>query len=121
MEKDAEQIFHELKEDISTYVRLKYKLLRLNATERIAKLIAILSHGVILVLLVFFTVLFLFLALGFFLGEVLGSTALGFLIVGGIYLLLTVIAVAGRNRIQEKIINIIISALWANEDESDED
>lgn len=78
MEKEAEKIFCELREDISTYLQLKYKLLKLNATERVAKLIAILSQGIILILLFFFTILFLFLALGFFLGDCLGSTALGF-------------------------------------------
>lgn len=121
MEKEAEKIFCELREDISTYVQLKYKLLKLNATERVAKLIAILSHGVILILLLFFTILFLFLALGFFLGDYLGCTALGFLVVGGIYLVLVVAFLWGRHKIRKKIINIMIDALWADEDENNED
>ncbi len=121
MEKEAEKIFCELREDISTYLQLKYKLLKLNATERVAKLIAILSQGIILILLFFFTILFLFLALGFFLGDCLGSTALGFLIVGGIYLGLVVAFLLGRHKVQEKIVNIMINALWAEEDGNDED
>ncbi len=121
MEKEAEKIFYALREDISTYAQLKYRLFKINATERVAKLIAILSHGVILILLFFFTILFLFLALGFFLGDCLGSTALGFLIVGGIYLILVVAFLWGRRIIQGKIINIMVDALWADEDEDDED
>ena len=39
---------------------------------------AVFSYGIVLILLAFFTILFLFLALGFFLGELLGSMALGF-------------------------------------------
>lgn len=120
MEREAEKIFCELREGISTYVQLKYKLLKLNATERVAKLIAILSHGIILILLFFFTILFLFLALGFFLGDCLGSIALGFLIVGGIYLGLLAVFLLGRHKIREKIINVMINALWADEDENDE-
>ena len=102
MEKEAEKIFCELREDISTYLQLKYKLLKLNATERVAKLIAILSQGIILILLFFFTILFLFLALGFYLG-------------------LVVAFLLGRHKVQEKIVNIMINALWAEEDGNDED
>ena len=84
MENAAEKIFTELKEDISTYARLKLRLLKLMAIERTAIVLAVLSHSLILLLLSFFTVLFLFVALGCYLGELLDSPALGFLIVGGI-------------------------------------
>lgn len=120
MEKDTERIFYELKEDVSAYVRLKYKLLKLDATERIARLIAILSHGVILLLLLFFTILFLFLSLGFFLGDWLGSIALGFLAVGGISLLFTLVFYIGKDKVREKIMNGMIGALWTDEKTGDE-
>ena len=91
MENTAGKIFTELKEDISTYARLKLRLLKLMAIERTAIVLAVLSHSLILLLLSFFTVLFLFVALGCYLGELLDSPALGFLIVGGFYLLFTLI------------------------------
>ncbi|MFR7810159.1 MAG: hypothetical protein ACLU4N_13330 [Butyricimonas faecihominis] len=78
MENIAEKTFAELKEDISTYVELRLELLKLNTYERVAKTMAVFSYGIVLVLLAFFAILFLFLALGFFLGELLGSMALGF-------------------------------------------
>ena len=81
MENTAGNIFTELKEDISTYARLKLRLLKLMAIERTAIVLAVLSHSLILLLLSFFTVLFLFVALGCYLGELLDSPALGFLIV----------------------------------------
>ena len=62
MENAAEKIFTELKEDISTYARLKLRLLKLMAIERTAIVLAVLSHSLILLLLSFFTVLFLFVA-----------------------------------------------------------
>ena len=64
MENTAGKIFTELKEDISTYARLKLRLLKLMAIERTAIVLAVLSHSLILLLLSFFTVLFLFVALG---------------------------------------------------------
>lgn len=119
MEKDAGKIFVELKEDITTYAGLKLRFLKLTAIERAARLMAVLSHGIILMLLVFFTVLFLFIALGFYLGELLDDTSLGFLIVGGIYLLLTFIAIGVRGRIREKLMNMMIEAIMANDDDDD--
>ena len=72
MEKDAGEIFRELKKDLSAYVELKLELLKLNTYERTGKVIAVLSYGVILLFLAFFAILFIFLALGFFLGDLFG-------------------------------------------------
>ena len=120
MENAAEKIFTELKEDISTYARLKLRLLKLMAIERTAIVLAVLSHSLILLLLSF-TVLFLFVALGCYLGELLDSPALGFLIVGGIYLLFTLIVWGMKDGIRIRLMNTVIEALQANDDEDDKD
>lgn len=120
MEREAERVFNGLKKDISTYVELKFRLLKLIATERIARVVAILSHSIILVLLIFFTILFLFISLGFYLGELLGSVALGFLIVSGLYFLLALAAYLGKRGMQVKIMNILITVIQAGDDD-DED
>ena len=70
MEKDAGEIFRELKKDLSAYVELKLELLKLNTYERTGKVITVLSYGVILLFLAFFAILFIFLALGFLGGSV---------------------------------------------------
>ena len=119
MENAAEKIFTELKEDISTYARLKLRLLKLMAIERTAIVLAVLSHSLILLLLSFFTVLFV--ALGYYLGELLDSPALGFLIVGGIYLLFTLIVWGMKDGIRIRLMNTVIEALQANDDEDDKD
>jgi len=86
MEKETEQIFKKLKEDVSTYVELKAELLKLTAYERAGELISVLSYGLILLFLAFFAVLFIFLALGFFLGDLLDNVAGGFAIVALLYM-----------------------------------
>ncbi len=88
MEKDSGEIFRELKKDLSAYVELKLELLKLNTYERTGKVIAVLSYGVILLFLAFFAILFIFLALGFFLGDLFGSAGSGFGVVAVLYLLL---------------------------------
>lgn len=120
MKKDSEEVFDRLKKDTLIYLELKLELLKLNTYERTGKIISLLSYGLILMFLAFFACLFVFIALGFFVGSYLGDTALGFLLIAAIYLLL--IAFIGLNgvRIREKIMNIIIASLLANDISKDE-
>lgn len=119
MEQDAEKIFTDLKDDISTYAGLKLRLLKLMAIERAAGIMAALSHGLILMLFGFFTILFLFIALGFYLGELLDSVALGFLIICGIYLILSLCFIWAKENIRVKLTNVIIDAFQTNDDDDD--
>ena len=118
MEKDAGEIFRELKKDLSAYVELKLELLKLNTYERTGKVIAVLSYGVILLFLAFFAILFIFLALGFFLGDLFGSAGAGFGVVAVLYLLLICIIVMNKDRISNKVLNVVISALTTNDDKT---
>ena len=118
MEKDAGEIFRELKKDLSAYVELKLELLKLNTYERTGKVITVLSYGVILLFLAFFAILFIFLALGFFLGELFGSVSSGFGVVAVLYLLLIGLIVMNKDRISNKVLNVVISALTTNDDKT---
>lgn len=120
MEKNAEQMIRKVKCDITAYFRLRLELLKLDTYERVAKLVAVLSHGAILLLLAFFATLFLFLALGFFLGEQLNSNSLGFTVVAAIYLLLFFVILSGKNKIRQKAANIIIEAIMDQDAPNDE-
>ena len=117
MENIAEKTFAELKEDISTYVELRLELLKLNTYERVAKTMAVFSYGIVLVLLAFFAILFLFLALGFFLGELLGSIVL----VVGMYLLLFGITMFFKRKITSKVMNEIITAMMSKDEKDNEE
>ena len=112
------EIFRELKKDLSAYVELKLELLKLNTYERTGKVIAVLSYGVILLFLAFFAILFIFLALGFFLGDLFGSAGSGFGVVAVLYLLLIGIIIMNKDRISNKVLNVVISALTTNDDKT---
>ena len=118
MEKNSGEIFRELKKDLSAYVELKLELLKLITYERTGKVIAVLSYGVILLFLAFFAILFIFLALGFFLGELFGSVSSGFGVVAVLYLLLIGLIVMNKDRISNKVLNVVISALTTNDDKT---
>lgn len=117
MEKSLGQIVTEMKEDLSSFVELKMELLRLTAYERAGKLTSSLSYVLAITVLAFFATFFLFLALGFLLGEFLGSTGAGMAIIGGIYLLAIGILIMNKNRFSEKIMNNVIEALSEGDEE----
>ena len=121
MENFAEKTFSGLKNDISTYVETRLELMKLNTYERVAKTMAVFSYGIVLVLLAFFAILFLFLALGFFLGEILNSVALGFLLVVGMYLLLFGRILLLREKISGRVTNEIITAMMSKDEKEDEE
>ena len=119
MEKDSGKIFHELKDDVSAYVELKLELLKLSTYERSGQLIATLSYGLILLFLAFLAILFIFLALGLFLGDAFNSMGAGFAVVAGLYFLLIGLVVLNKNTICRMIINIVLAALNDNDDNDD--
>lgn len=81
MRQEPEEILNQFKERLLSYIGVKVELFKLDAYERIAKIIAILSHSLILMLLSLFLILFLFFTLAFFLGELFNRTYIGFFIV----------------------------------------
>ena len=116
MEKDSSEIFRKLKENVSTYAELKLELLKLNTYESVGKVIAVLSYGVMLLCIVFFTILFILLAFGFYISELCGSTSIGFTVIAFLYLLLIGIIVLNKKNIHNKVLNVVISAFMTNED-----
>ena len=115
--KDSEKIFQNLKEDISAYINLKLELLKLNTYEKSGKIISLLSYGLILFFLVVFVILFIFLSLGFFLGDLLDNAAIGFGIISLLYLVLIGITVKKAQWIQTKVLNKVIATLITNEEQ----
>ncbi|MDL2255687.1 phage holin family protein [Parabacteroides sp. OttesenSCG-928-K15] len=117
MEKDFGQIFTELKDDLTAYVELKVEFLKLTAYERAGKWISSLSYVLALVVLAIFATFFLFLALGFLIGDWLGSTSAGIAIVGGIYLIIIGILIMSKKWFTSKITNSVIATLTDDEEE----
>ena len=119
MEKDSGKIFRELKDDVSTYVELKLELLKLSTYERSGQLIATLSYGLILLFLAFFAILFIFLALGFFMWDIFVSMGTGFAFVEVLYLLLIGLIIMNKGRICNTVLNVVIAALNGNDEKDD--
>lgn len=109
-------IFDELKDDATGWVKARIDLLRLELTERFATVVASLVSGGFVLVLVFFLLLFLMLALGFWLGDLWHSIPLGMLAVAGIVFIKILLFLALRKPLLEHpLIDAIIRKSFEHE------
>jgi uncharacterized membrane protein YqjE len=110
----------ELADTVKDYVNTRIESAKLNIAEKSSAVIANLVAGLIVVS--FFMLFFLFgsIALAIGLGEWIGKTWSGFLIVAGLYLLIGLVVWTARVKIiQLPIMNALIKQLFGEEDEED--
>ncbi|MFC7525256.1 phage holin family protein [Parapedobacter sp. GCM10030251] len=107
------------------YIDTRFKLFKLKLVERSSRLIASLIVDMVKTVFAIFVIFFLSLALGFYLSELLGSSSLGFLATGGIFIVLIVLISAFESRLERLFMNLSIKRFlqkWNDEiDEDDEE
>lgn len=103
------------------YIKNWKELSQLVFVERVSSIISGLLLDVFLVILGLIAFLFLSISLALYLSEVTGSTALGFLITAGIYILIIAILVFLKPKIENKLINLSIKKFLKKWNESDEE
>jgi len=105
------------------YLDSQLNLIRLKTVERSSRLIASLIVDGAKIILSLFILFFLCLALGFYLGEVLGSNSLGFLATAVIFLLILVLIRVFEPTLESRFMDLSIrrfSAKWTDELEEEE-
>lgn len=120
MEESENDFFADSGKKLEQYVRDRIWLVQLQASEKAARLIAILFSLFLTGLLVFFIIVFLSIMAGYYFAGITGSLYAGFGIVGAWYVLLLVILILVRKWFEKKIINIVIRIFFAKIDEYDE-
>ncbi|MGP8214439.1 MAG: phage holin family protein [Bacteroidia bacterium] len=106
----------ELTDNVKEYINIRVELVKLQATNKVSILIAILEFGLIAFLLVQLILIVAGLALGYYLSSVTGSTFLGFLLVTGLYIIMGIVLVTYRKKlIINPIRNIIIKYILSDE------
>jgi len=119
MEKAFEKI-EELAGNINNYVNNRIDAMKLTAAEKTSAVIANLVAGLIVATVFMFFIIFAGIALSLFLGDWIGRTWAGFLIVSGLYLLIGVVVWSGKEKIiRLPIMNALIKQLFGKEDEQD--
>jgi hypothetical protein len=106
--KNIEVLYEKAKEYTQTTIEL-YKLI---AVEKTAEVLASLVFRIVFLCLAAFFILFSSIGLSFYLGELLHSTAIGFLLVSFVYLILAILLYSFREKwIKAPISNLIIKEL----------
>jgi hypothetical protein len=101
-----------LYEKAKEYVDLNIELFRLNAIDKAADVISSLFARLILIMIVAMFILFINLTLSLYIGKQLGEMYLGFLIVSGIYLVLSIFVFYFNNKILKlPLTNLVIAKL----------
>ena len=114
-------VISELRQLITEYFDARLKLIKLEAFEKTAKVTAVLFSSLVVALLGFFLLFFLSMSLGFYLGKVFDSMALGFISVTGLYLILFVLVLLMKKDLLENLlIERIISELTKKEEDDEQ-
>jgi len=119
MEETKEDFFTESRKELEQYVQDRMLLLKLQATEKTARLIAMLFSGLLVSLLSLFLLLFLSIMAGYYFATLTGSMYAGFGLVAAFYLLLLILVIVTRKWYAKKIIDAVISVVF-DKDEDDE-
>jgi len=108
----------ELADTIKEYVNTRIESVKLNAAEKSSRIIANVLAGMVVAVVFLFFIVFASVALSFGLGEWIGKTWAGFLIVACLYLLVGIVVWAARGRIiRLPVMNALIQQLFKNDEE----
>ena len=105
---EQSSFFKDIKENILDYINAKLKLYKVEASEKVAKVMALLYSSIIIALFGFLLLFFISLGVGFFLSELLDSSIAGFAIVSGIYLVVLLIVVSKKQTIEKQRDSVFI-------------
>ncbi|HUM46991.1 MAG TPA: hypothetical protein PLD84_08685 [Chitinophagales bacterium] len=119
MQEEEKSFIVQLREAGAEYLQAKLQLTKVQAFGKIARVTGIVFSMLIIALLACFTVLFVGLMLGFLIADLLSSNAIGFSVVGALFVILLTVLVLKRESLLEKpITEKIIQELF--EDENDD-
>ncbi|MCU4177678.1 phage holin family protein [Carboxylicivirga sp. N1Y90] len=111
----------EVKDDFEEYVKAQVDLIKLHSAQSISQFLSGFIVKTVLFYLMFFALLFLSMAVALWLGRVLDSNELGFVIVAGFYMLCGLLFLSVRKKLIEKpIIKSVIELFFPNYQNYDE-
>lgn len=110
----------EIRENIFRYLEARIELFTLEIRGKIEEGVVVGVHGVILALLSAMTLIFLFSLLAAYLNEVTDSRYMGFLIVAGFFLLLTLFWLAAKDFVKAKIRVVAYNTMKKNQEKKSE-
>ena len=116
-EKNLRDWWNELREDLNTYLRARAQLTKLEAYEKIARIIGVMISFFILAVLVGFVIIFVLIMIGSWIVQLTGSVAIGFssvaLFVVGLFIFLSV---KRKSVLEQPVSKRVLEALFDEKD-----
>lgn len=105
--------FSDVVDDVKDYINTSAEIYKLQATEKAADIGAGMAVNLMLLILASMAFLFVSIAAAFLIGEALGKTYLGFLIVAGFYVVAGLIVLFASDRgLKDSIADNIIRSIY---------
>ena len=115
-EEPVDDFFTSSGKQLEQYVQDRILLLKLQATEKTARLVALLFFVLLVALLLFFILLFVSFMAGNYFSGITGSIYSGYAIVAGFYIFLLIMVILCRKWISKKVINRVIRIFFGKND-----
>jgi Zn-dependent protease with chaperone function len=106
--------YQDWKKQINDYINGRIELLKLEAAENIARFFSSIATNAVILYFSLLALIFISFALAYFLGDLLQSVSLGFLLTGLFYFVLAAIFYSLRKQIVEKPVIKAVIKLFFN-------
>ena len=118
-DKNVSTLFEEMRDDVSNFITSTIELGKLEVYEKISLGSSAISYGLIIAGVTLFALLFIFITLGLYLGELLQSSWAGFGIVAAFALLLVLVMLFVGKPYKRKVSNRVVRFLIENDEKDD--
>ena len=112
MAEEAKEHWEELKGLATDYVEARIELVKVEASEKIVRVIGAIFTMVVLIVVLAFVLIAVSILFGAYLNHLLKSVYAGYLIVAAVYLIEFILLFVQRKKVQEFFMNHIIKAMY---------
>jgi uncharacterized membrane protein YqjE len=116
---EKQGFFEETQDLVAEYVNNRLKLLKLQAAEKSAKVVALIFTGFTMALIFFFVLLFLSMMAAYFIAEKTGSQFAGFGIVAGFYVVVFAVVILLRKKYDRYISDLVVRIFFDSTDDNE--
>lgn len=118
-EKKVSTLFEEMRDDVANYIRSTLELVKLETYEKVGIGLSSIVYGLIIGGILLIALLFIFLTVGFFLGKILENNTLGFAIVAGCAIIVTVVMLLLKKTFKTSVANRAVRFLMDREEKEE--
>ncbi len=121
MEEKKPGFFEDTQDLLEEYISNRLQLIKMQTSEKSAKLVSLVFAGLVIALLAFFILLFLSIMAGYYFSELTHSQFYGFGIVAAFYMVLLVLVLYLRKRFLDKYISdLVVRIFFESSDDNDD-